>query len=82
MWVWMSMSPRRDERAAGVDHVGGLIGEALAHRGHLTAVEGDVAPGRDLLGGIDQRPAADEQVPGRRHWASAPPSMTSSLPVT
>jgi hypothetical protein len=44
MWVWMSMSPRRDERAAGVDHVGGLIGEALAHRGHLTAVEGDVAP--------------------------------------
>src|SRR3989442_1402278 len=59
--------PGRDQHPRGIDHLGGLARQRLRHRRDLAAPEGDVPSRRDRLRRIDQRAAADEQIPGWRH---------------
>ena len=60
--------PRGHEGAGRVDHLGPLAGQRLRHGRHLAAAERDVPLRRDGLRGIDQRSAANDEVPARvRH---------------
>src|SRR5262249_20164086 len=70
--------PWADKKAGDVADLAGPI-EPLADRGDLAAGEGDVALGIDALAGIDQMPAAQDEV---MHGAACYDVRLSSNPCS
>ena len=62
-WVWMSMRPGDDVEAGDVDGLdGGVGGNAYGDFGDLAVLDGYVADGVDVVLGVDDVAAFEEEV--------------------